>query len=66
MENALYVRLTEHQSDISHQQVERPVSRHFILPGHSLQDLSIMVIEKIHRDDTDFRSGKETHRTGMI
>jgi len=32
--------------------MEKPVAAHFNLPGHSMEDLTIMVIEKIWREDT--------------
>ena len=64
-ENALRVRvrLTGHRSDINHHRLERPVhmSRHFNLSDHSLKDLSIMVLEKIHRDNASHRKRKESH-----
>ena len=59
--NALRVRLTGHRSDINHLRSDLPVAKHFNLLDHSLKDLSIMVIEKIHRDDTTLRKKKESH-----
>ena len=60
-ENALRVRLTGHRSDIKHHRTEKPVARHFNLSDHSIDDLSIMVIEKIHREDVEYRRRKESH-----
>ena len=60
-ENALRVRLTGHRLDINHHHLEKPVARHFNLLGHSLQDLTIMVIEKIHKEDAVLRKIKESH-----
>ena len=54
-ENALRVCLTGHRLDIKHRQTDRPVAKHFSLPDHSMEDLSIMEIEKIYREDTDYR-----------
>ena len=45
-ENALRVRLTRHRSDTNHQHIEKPVAQHFNLMDNSINDLSIMVIEK--------------------
>ena len=39
---------------------------HFNLSGHSLKDLSIMAIEKIHREDAYFRKRKESHWIAMV
>ena len=60
-ENALRVRLTGHRSDIKHRRIDRPVAKHYSLPDHSMEDSSIMVIEKIYREDTDHRRRKESH-----
>ena len=60
-ENALRVRLTGHRSDIKHRRTDRPVAKHFSLPDHSMEDLSIMVIQKIYRKDTNYRRRKESH-----
>ena len=53
-ENALRVLLTGCQSDVKHRRTDRPVAKHFLLPDQSMEDLSIMVIEKIYREDTDY------------
>ena len=60
-ENALCIRLTGHRLDIKHRQIDRPVAKHFSLRDHSMKDLSIMVIEKIYREDTDYQRRKESH-----
>ena len=41
--------------------LEKPVAKHFNSMGHSLEDLSIYVIEKIHREEATFRKAKESH-----
>ena len=60
MENTLRVCLMGHRSDIKHQRTERPVARHFSLPDHSNEDLIIMVIETIQREDAQYRKRKES------
>ena len=54
MENALCVLPTDHRFNINNCCLDRPVARHFNLVDHSLNDLSIMVIEKICKEDTTF------------
>ena len=66
MENALRVRLTGHRSDIKHRRTEKPVAIHFSLPDHSMDDLKVMVIEKIHREDNEYRKRKESRWIEMI
>ena len=65
-ENALRVRLTGHRSDIKNRRIEKPVAKHFSLPGHSIDDLKIMTIEKIHREDSEYRKRKESRWIEMI
>ena len=60
-ENALRVRLTGHQSGINHRRLDRPVAHHFNQLHHSLKDLTIMIIEKIYREDANFRKLKESY-----
>ena len=60
-ENALCVRLTGHRSDINHNWIDRTVAKYFSQPDHSIHDLTIMVIEKIHWDDSHHRKRKENH-----
>ena len=65
-ENALRVRLTGHRSDLKHRRIEKPVAKHFSLPDHSMEDLKVMVIEKIHREDSEYRKRKEIRWNKMI
>ena len=44
----------------------KPVTRHFNQPGNYLHDLSIFVIIKIHRGDTDFLRHKESYWIWML
>ena len=62
-ENALHVRMNSHRSNIKHQRLEKPVAKHFNSTGHSLEDLSIYIIEKIHvhREEVVFRKVKQSH-----
>ena len=60
-ENALHIRMNGHRSDIKNRRLEKPVAKHFNLANHSLKDLLIFVIEKIHRDDVGFRKAKESY-----
>ena len=60
-ENALHIRMNGHRSDIKHRRLEKPVAAHFNSEGHSLQDLSIFVIEQIHREEASYRRAKESY-----
>ena len=41
--------------------MEKPVAAHFNLAGHSMQDLKIMVIEKIDRENVRYKRAKESY-----
>ena len=43
--NALQKRFTSHRSDIRHEE-KTSVAKHFNLPGHSMEDLTIMIIDQ--------------------
>ena len=60
-ENALHVRMNGHCSDTNHRRLEKPDAKHFNSMGHSLEDLSIYIIEEIHREDAVFRKAKESY-----
>ena len=46
--NALQKQFTSHRYDIKNKK-ETPVAKHFNLSGHSMEDLTIMIID--HEDD---------------
>ena len=60
-ENALHIRLNGHRSDVKTKKMEKPVAAHFNLPGHSMEDLTIMVFEKIWREDVQLRRRRESY-----
>ena len=61
-ENELHIRMNGHRSDLKHRRLEKPVASHFNSEGlRSLEDLSIFVIEQIHKEKANFRKAKESH-----
>ena len=65
-ENALRVRLTGYWLEIEHRRIEKPVAEHFSLPDDSMDDLQVMVIDKIYREDNEYRKRKESRWIEMI
>ena len=59
--NTVSVQLMGDQSEVNHDRTDIPVAKHFSQPDHSIHNLTIMVTEKIHREDTDHRRRKENH-----
>ena len=60
-ENALHIRMNGHRSDIKNRRLEKLVAKHFNSVGHSLDDLSIFVVEKIHQEDASFLKAKKSY-----
>ena len=60
-ENPLHIRMNGHRSDIRTKKVDKPVAAHFNQPDHSMGDLEVMGIEKIHSDDARRRKYRESH-----
>ena len=61
MVSTLCVCLTGHRLDIHHQRTDRPVAKHFCQADHSIHNLTIMAVEKIHRNDINLRQRKESY-----
>ena len=59
-ENALHIRMNGHRSDIRTRKTEKPVATHFCQPDHSLEDLEVRGIEKIHNNSTQWRRERES------
>ena len=57
--NALQIRLNGHRYDIGNMKIQKPVAKHFNRRGHSMEDLTIMVIEKLRNNDIQFRRRRE-------
>ena len=64
--NALHIRLNGHRYDIRRKKIQKPVAKHFNGRGHSMEDLTIMVIEEIPEGDVQTRRGCEKHERSWI
>ncbi len=60
-EQALHMRMNGHRSDIRTKKVEKPVAAHFCQANHSLRDLEVKAIEKIHNNGTQRRRERESY-----
>ena len=60
-ENPLHIRMNGHRSDIRTKRLEKPVAAHFSQPDHSAVDLEVRGIEKIHRDNMQWRKQRESY-----
>jgi len=61
MGNPLHTQMKGHCSDIRTGKIDKPVAAHFTQRDHSLEDLQVMGIEKISREDTTLRKLHESY-----
>ena len=54
-------RLADHRRYIFNQVVSRTTGAHFNLPGHSLADLSIIILEQTKSSDPEYRMEREKY-----
>ena len=59
-EQPLNERMNNHHVDVRHNRTEKPVALHFNSPGHTLDDIQVMVIERLWKSDTVFRKIRES------
>ena len=64
-ENSLHTELNGHQLDIQNICQENLIAKSFNFTGHSLEELSIFAIEKmhvhVHREDSNLQKTKESY-----
>ena len=60
-ENRLHIIMNDHRSDINIRMTDKPVAAHFNQPNHSLDDLQVMGIEKIHTNNAKWRKQRESY-----
>ena len=56
-----HIRLNGHRGDILHRRMEKPVAVHFNSTNHSLDDLSVTVIEAMRSHDEHLRKRRESY-----
>ena len=52
--------MDEHHSDIRTRKTKKPVAAHFCQSDHSIEDLEVRGIEKIHDNNTWWRRERES------
>ena len=58
---ALHCRMNNHRADITHRRThEKPVTQHFTTSGHSVEDMGVLVIETLWREDPVLRKIRES------
>ena len=60
-ERFLHDRICEHIGDVRTRKLEKPVAKHFNLPGHSLSDITATIIEKVKANCPQYRKEGEKY-----
>ena len=57
----IYARVQNHLSSIrsTNPPVDLPVRRHFLEPGHTIDDLRVVGLERVWRSEVDYRRARE-------
>ena len=54
-------RLAQHRGYIRNKDDSKATGHHFNLPGHSLADLTVTIIEQVKKSDTLYRKEREEY-----
>lgn len=57
----LKFRLADHRGYVTNKVTHKATGAHFNLPGHSLADLKITVIEQIKKNSDEYRKERESY-----
>ena len=58
-ERSLHDRFSEHRGYVTQQHLTKATGYHFNLPGHSVSDMRVTILEKIHSSDPLVRKERE-------
>ena len=59
-DRTLQERFSEHKGYVSNSNIAQATGNHFNLPGHSIDDMSVLALTKLHQQGTVYR--KETEK----
>ena len=65
-ENALHIHMKGHQSDIKWNLPDKIIVAHFNTPGHSADDVMVMVIEQVLKNDAAYCKVRESFWTYIL
>ena len=60
-ERKLRDKICEHIGYINTKKTEKATGHHFNMPGHTLSDMKVKVLEDIHKSDPEYRKERETY-----
>ena len=60
-ERKLRDRISEHKGYINNKNLSQPTGQHFNLPGHSLNNMNVTILEKVKKMDKMYRREREKY-----
>ena len=60
-EHTVRKRFLQHRGYVRRQETDMATGSHFNLPGHSMADMTISVLERISNPDEQYRKERESH-----
>ena len=54
-------RFAEHRGYVTNQILSTPTGEHFNLPGHSIADMNMLILEKVRSQDDLYRKEREKY-----
>ena len=60
-EKTLSQRFAQHRGYVRNNKLDKATGHHFNGPGHSLSDMKVTVLEKLHSKDPQMRKTRESH-----
>ena len=61
MKTYFCIHLAQHRGYIQNKDISQATGQHFNLPGHSLADLMVTIIEQVKKSDTLYRKEREEY-----
>ena len=59
-ERSLQARFADHRGYVTNKHLNKATGVHFNLPGHSIADMEVTILEKVLNKDSNFRKIRET------
>ena len=57
---SLKERFNQHRGYVNNKKLEKATGMHFNMPGHSISDMQVTIVEKVHNKDEFFRKRRES------
>ena len=58
-ERSLQKRFSDHRGYVTNKILKKATGQHFNLPGHSISDMEVTILEKVFNKDSQFRRARE-------